>query len=269
MGLVVRRAQRRGAHGGLVTRVLRGLLVLALCLVVFGCKHPADPNDPKPVSAEPKAASLPPLTVKADSPNLLLTWIDDKGDFHVVQKPADVPVEGHKNVRVVQADKEAGTGDLVYVANLDETAPDGSYRLKTLTRAQWDELGASRRKARLEALAPSAAPPPAASVAGGSPGKQPGPGPGASKIVAIIYGADWCKPCHAAESYLKGHGVTVIHKDIEESEAAQAEMHQKLARAGRGGASIPVIDIMGQILVGYSPAALDQAIRTAEGAKAL
>ena len=59
-------------------------------------------------------------------------------------------------------------------------------------------------------------------------------------------------------------------KDVlSQTEAAQAEMHQKLARAGKGGASIPVIDIMGQILIGYSPAALDQAIRTAEGAKAL
>jgi glutaredoxin len=248
-------------------RLRRALWLLALCLLTLSCGHKEDPNAPKPVSAEPKSATLPPLSVKADSPNLLLTWIDDKGDFHVVQKPADVPALGRKSVRIVQADKEAGTGELVYVANLDETTPDGAYRVKTITRAQWDELGASRRKARLEALAPSAAPPPTASVATEAPGKRPTQV--GSKLVAIIYGADWCKPCHAAENYLKGRGVTVVHKDIEESEAAQAEMHQKLARAGKGGASIPVIDIMGQILVGYSPAALDQAIRTAEGAKAL
>ena len=249
-------------------RLTRALFVLVVCLLAFACRRSADPNDPKPVTAEPKAATLPPLSVKADSPNLLLTWIDDKGDFHVVQKPSEVPVEGRKSVRVVQADKEAGTGELVYVANLAETAPDGSYRLKTLTRAQWDERGASRRKARLEALAPSAAPPPAVSAAANGPGKQAPPS-GGSKVVAIIYGADWCKPCHAAQSYLEAHGVTVVHKDIESSEAAQAEMRQKLARAGKGGASIPVIDIKGQILVGYSPAALDQAIRTAQGAKAL
>jgi glutaredoxin len=250
-----------------VKRLARALLVLVLCLGAFACRRSGDPNEAKPASAEPKAAALPPLSVKADSPNLLLTWIDDKGDFHVVQKPAEVPVEGRKSVRIVQADKEAGTGELVYVANLDETAPDGSYRLKTMTRAQWDELGASRRKARLEALAPSAAPPPTASAAANAPGRQPGTS--GSKVVAIIYGADWCKPCHAAQNYLESHGVTVVHKDIEASEAAQAEMHQKLARAGKGGASIPVIDIMGQILIGYSPAALDQAIRTAQGAKAL
>jgi glutaredoxin len=250
-----------------VTRAARFTAVV-LCAVVplAACKRHDDGSGVKPASAAPKASALPELSVKADTPNLLLTWIDDKGDFHVVQKPADVPAEGRKAVRVVQADKEAGTGDMVYVANLEETAPDGTYRLKTMTRAQWDELGASRRKARLEALAPSAAPPPSASAAAGSNPKGPATG---SKLVATIYGASWCKPCHMAEDYLKAHGVTVIHKDIEESEAAQAEMQQKLARAGRSGASIPVIDIMGQILVGYSAAALDQAIRTAQGAQAL
>jgi glutaredoxin len=206
--------------------------------------------------------------VKADSPNLLLTWIDEKGDFHVVQKPTEVPTEGKKQVRVVVTDREAGTGELVYVADLNETAPDGTYRLKTLTRAQWDELGASRRKARLEALAPSVVPPPApsASAAPGAPGAPKG---APSKVVAVIYGASWCKPCHQAADYLKGRGVTVVEKDIEESEAAQAEMRAKLERAGRGGASIPVIDVMGQILVGYSPSALDRAIQTAQAAKPL
>ena len=46
-------------------------------------------------------------------------------------------------------------------------------------------------------------------------------------------------------------------------------MRQKLERAGRNGASIPVIDLMGQILVGFSPSALDRAIKTAEAAKPL
>jgi len=92
-------------------------------------------------------AELPPLEIKDDTPNLLLTWIDDKGDFHVVQKPADVPVEGRKSVRVVVSTREEGTGALVYVTNLDETDANGAYRLKTMPRAEWEELGASKRKA--------------------------------------------------------------------------------------------------------------------------
>ena len=140
-----------------------------------------------------------------------------------------------------------------------------------MTRAAWDELGASKRKARLEALAPSAVPAAAESAA---PRRQPD-APGAPKkalasgISATIYGASWCKPCHDTAKYLKQRGVTVVDKDIDENPVAAAEMRQKLARAGRSGSSIPVIDLMGQILVGFSPMALDQAIEAARSAKPL
>jgi glutaredoxin len=246
----------------------RLMVLLFVALACFSCRSSEKPDGTKPASAAPRSNELPPLSVKADSPNLLLTWIDSQGDFHVVQRPAEVPPDARKQVRIVVTDREAGTGELVYVGNLNETAPDGSYRVKTYTRAQWDELGASRRKARLEALAPSVVPPsvPTGSSAPGAPG---GPKATPSKVVAVIYGADWCKPCHQAADYLKGRGVTVIEKNIEESESAQAEMRQKLERAGRGGASIPVIDVMGQILIGYSPSSLDRAIQAAQAAKPL
>jgi glutaredoxin len=244
-------------------------LLGALVLLVAACKKPSS-DKPDDSGTTPKAAELPPLEVKADTPNLLLTWIDDKGDFHVVQKPADVPTEGRKTVRVVVTSREEGTGKLVYVANLDETTATGAYRLKTMPRAEWEELGASKRKARLEALAPSAVasvPPAAGSEKPGD--RRPGDRAPASGVVAIVYGADWCKPCHDAERYLKQRGATVIKKDIEKNEVAADEMQKKLIKVGRGGASIPVIDVMGRILVGFSPAALEQALEAARSAKGL
>jgi glutaredoxin len=227
-------------------------------LLAFSCKRSTDPNEPKPVSAEPKAASLPPLTVKADSPNLLLTWIDDKGDFHVVQKPSEVPAPGRKSVRVVQADKEAGTGELVYVADL-RAKQDGHYPVSVVSRSEWEEVGAAKRKVRMEALAPGAKPPEAPALVPPEGGTL---APGAA-VSAIIYGADWCKPCHDAERYLKGLGVQVTKKNIEQSQAAAAEMQAKLARIKRGGASIPVIDVMGRLFVGYNPNVLKHAVETA------
>jgi glutaredoxin len=213
--------------------------LLAVTLGVAACKKPtSDKKDD--TSTTPKAAELPPLEVKADSPNLLLTWIDDKGDFHVVQKPADVPTEGRATVRIVVTTREEGTGALVYVTNLDETTATGAYRLKTMPRAEWEELGAGKRKARLEALAPSAMPSgSAAPVDGKAAGNSPGAKAPATGVVVIIYGADWCKPCHDAERYLKQRGATVIKKNIDDNEVAAEEMHKKLARAGRSGASIP------------------------------
>jgi glutaredoxin len=161
----------------------------------------------------------------------------------------------------------------VYVTNLDETTATGAYRLKTMPRAEWEELGAGKRKARLEALAPSAMPsgsaaPGTAPADGKSPGSSAAKAP-ATGVVVIIYGADWCKPCHDAERYLKQRGATVIKKDIDNNEVAAEEMRKKLARVGRSGASIPVIDVMGQIQVGFSPAALEEALATARTSKNL
>jgi glutaredoxin len=246
-------------------------LLLALGVALGACRKQATPTPSDETGALPTPTELPPLELKEDSPNLLLTWIDEKGDFHVVQKPADVPKEGRAQVRVVVTTHEEGTGKLVYVSNLNEVTPTGGYRVKTMTRAAWDELGAGKRKARLEALAPSAVPAPAESA---GPGAQP-EAPNAPKktlargISATIYGASWCKPCHDTAKYLKQRGVTVVDKDIDENPVAAAEMRQKLERAGRSGSSIPVIDLMGQILVGFSPMALDQAIEAARSAKPL
>jgi glutaredoxin len=249
-------------------RSVRVLSLVAALAFVSACKKASEEGSTESgekASAAPKSGELPALSINKDTPNLLLTWVDEKGDFHVVQKPDAVPAEGKKSVRVVVVGREDGTGELVYVADLNETAPDGSYRVKTMSRSAWDEIGAGRRKARLEALAPTPPPAPSAEPAA-SGAKQQSPD---ARIIAVIYGASWCKPCHSAADYLKARGITVIQKDIEASEAAQAEMQQKLARAGRGGASIPVIDIMGQLLVGFSPGALDQALQNARNSKAL
>ena len=244
-------------------------LVLGLGLALGGCRKQSAPAPTDDTGATPQASELPPLEIKNDTPNLLLTWIDDKGDFHVVQKPDDVPKEGRDNVRVVVTTREDGTGKLVYVSNLNEVTPTGAFRVKTMTRAAWDELGAGKRKARLEALAPSAVPAAADSAAPDSSGAPAAKKALASGISATIYGASWCKPCHDTERYLKQRGVTVVDKDIDENPVAAAEMRQKLERAGRSGSSIPVIDLMGQILIGFSPMALDQAIEAARSAKPL
>jgi glutaredoxin len=256
-----------------MSRSARLVLLLAVAVGASACKKPTTDKS-NDTSTTPKASELPPLEVKADSPNLLLTWIDDKGDFHVVQRPADVPNEGRGKVRIVVTNREEGTGALVYVTNLDETTATGAYRLKTMPRPEWEELGASKRKARMEALAPSALPSGSAGPGSAGPDGKPPSGNAAAKapangIVVIIYGADWCKPCHDAERYLKQRGATVIKKNIDDNEVAAEEMHKKLARAGRSGASIPVIDIMGQIQVGFSPAALEEALATARNAKGL
>jgi len=240
----------------------------AVLAVSLACQRHADPAaEIGSAAAPPPADALPALSLTDQTPNLLLTWIGENGDFHVVEQLAAVPAEHRKQVRVVLTDQTVGTGSSVYVANLDEKRPDGSYAVGTLARADWEKLGADRRKSRLEALAPGSAGQGGAHAAeAGQAGSSAEP-PSAA-ISAIVYGADWCKPCHDAERYLKSLGVSVTKKNVEESRAAQAEMREKLSRVNRSGAGIPVIDVMGKIFVGYSPGPLKQAVDAARHATA-
>lgn len=233
------------------------LMLAALVALTSGCRDdPVDGGSP----STPTVKELPALELKDDTGDLLLTWVDAAGEFHVVQKVTDVPEDRREQVRVVVTTREDGTGDLLYVADLRKKGPEGTYAVKTLTRAQWDEIGASRRTARLEALKPPAS---------AAPETGENPAPNTGKLRAIIYGADWCKPCHQAKRYLSQRGVVVTEKNIEESQIARKEMQAKLAKVNKRGASIPVIDVEGQLLVGFSPRALDRAIKTARNTKTL
>jgi glutaredoxin len=207
---------------------------------------------------EPANKTLPELKISDDTPDLMLTWVDAKGDAHPVTKPADVPTEGRDRVRVVVTTRDEGTRDLFYVTNLTVKGGDGTYPVSTMTRREWDNLISERRQALAAAAASAAAPdlppePPGAADPGGK--VQP------AGFTVIIYGASWCGACHQAVAYLKRRKVPVVEKDIEQDPAAEREMRTKLARAGvQSGGSIPVIDVKGKILVGFEPHALEAAV---------
>jgi glutaredoxin len=225
---------------------------------LVGCK-PRPNGDELQDLAEPTNKTLPELKISEDTPDLMLTWVDAKGDAHAVSKPADVPPEGQDHVRVVVTNREEGTGDLFYVTNLTVKGADGTYPVSTMTRREWDNLISARREA-LAVANPSAG-------GGDNAGEPPGAGtadPVAKKhpagLTVIVYGASWCGACHQAVAYLKQRKVPVIEKDIEQDPAAESEMRAKLARAGVHGGSIPVIDVKGKILVGFEPRALEAAV---------
>jgi glutaredoxin len=230
-------------------------------LVASGCKRQSSDELAQDNEAE-KDKALHPLSLTDDTPDLLLTWIDGRGDAHVAKKPADVAPEGRERVRVVVTTKEDGMRSVFYVANLNAKNPDGTYVVSTMPRNEWDALIAQRRQAF------------AAPAASDNPSNEPEapPSKGATRPVSftvIVYGASWCGACHQAVAYLKQHKVPVIEKDIEQDPSAQSEMQAKLARAGVHGGSIPVIDVKGKILIGFEPHTLDAAVRGASAAVTL
>lgn len=63
---------------------------------------------------------------------------------------------------------------------------------------------------------------------------------------AIIYTTPTCVYCRMAKSFFKVRGISFEEKDVLSDLSAKAEMFTK-----SGAQSVPVIDIDGEILVGY------------------
>jgi len=228
-----------------------GALVLAT-LSIGACKHT---RQSAPHGA---AASFP--VVRPDSEELLLTWIDDKGDFHVETRAADVPIMGRDTVRVVDPGREGPPGDDIFVADFRQASADGAYPVRTMGRADFDAIAVARRKLAGPTLAGSAPSAPGIDPAAPGAGQAAAPAKPSTRAVVIIYGAEWCSACHDAARYLRRKGVPYVEKDIEKEPEAAREMQQKLASRGLRGGSIPVIDVRGKVMVGFDPGQIDAAL---------
>ena len=189
-----------------------------------------------------------PTLVPTETPGLLFVWIGDDGAFHTTAKPTEIQGNARGFVRVLSEKYLPSASGDVFVTNLNE-AKSGQYELRPTARDEWEKRGLEARRARVASVTPKEEPPLPAAALG--------------DVDAIVYGADWCKPCHMAEDYLKNKGLRVVKKDIAEDPAAGAEMRKKLSAAGLHGASIPVLDVGGTMLQGFSPSAVDAALRRA------
>ena len=262
------------------SRVSRVSLFLLACVLlsaalVGACKRKGD--------AVAEAVVETPV-VSDKSEGLQLTWIDEKGEFHTEQRAPDVPLVGRDvvRVRVLDPAHDLPGGDQVFVADLRLAKPDGNYPVRSVPRAEFEDVAVARRtKSGTAVLTPKAAPGLGAGAAagGGANGAPAGSGSagnagagnsgagnsgagngGVDRPSVIIYGASWCGPCHQAAAYLKTRGVDFVEHDIEQDGSAAREMQSKLAKAGVRGGSIPVLDVRGHILVGFDARAVDQAL---------
>jgi glutaredoxin len=81
-----------------------------------------------------------------------------------------------------------------------------------------------------------------------------------------FYVTSWCPRCKAARTFLVAKNVAFVEKDIEKDPAANEELKRKLAAVGRatgGSVPIPVFDVRGRILVGFSAESYDRALAAA------
>jgi glutaredoxin-like YruB-family protein len=61
----------------------------------------------------------------------------------------------------------------------------------------------------------------------------------------IVYSADWCPWCHRAMDFLTQNKIKFEMRDVEKGNYGEEAMKKS------GQAGIPVIDIDGEIVVGY------------------
>jgi len=233
-------------RGNFRTRTLARAFLLVLLLLAGACRH-------KQIQRGSGTTEEPQVHLTDQSKDILLTWIDDAGDFHGTESIAEIKDANKEHVRVVFTNSETVDPEHVWVADLRQKDSTGAYPIRAMARSAWEEMGASHRKSRLEALS--------------APTPVPDAGAPNGEISAVIYGAEWCKACHETAHYLKSKGIRYVEKDVDRSSVIQAELQSKFAKAHvPPTSSIPVTDIGGRLIVGFNPQALDAALAAGLGA---
>jgi glutaredoxin len=176
----------------------------------------------------PSDVSLP--VVRDDSTNLLLSFLDAQGRVEAVPTVREVPEAVRNRVLVVDLSKtpeQRQAHKVAFFADLTAKQADGTYPVSVVSRFQ---------AAHGQGAAAASLPPAEGSV--------------------IVYSASWCGFCKQAKSWLKGHNVPYVERDVEKTPGAQAELDQKLAKAGTPGGGIPVIDWGGELVMGFDQGSL-------------
>jgi hypothetical protein len=172
-------------------KLLRPLLLgVVLCACTLSCDEKPSAPDSN-LNVEPTALQLPApdFSVQPHMKGALFTWVDKDGSFQLADSPEAVPEHARKTVRVVAEGHSPGGPEHVYVVDLSQLAQNGPLPLRSMARQEWEGIGKALRDKTVQALTPKNDP--------------SAPSPADLGVDAIVYGADWCKPCHLAEDYLK------------------------------------------------------------------
>ncbi len=80
----------------------------------------------------------------------------------------------------------------------------------------------------------------------------------AKKKSVTIYTTKTCHFCHMAKDYFNEHGITYTEKNVTMDRALQREMIDKSGQMG-----VPVIDVGGEIVVGFDEPRLGELLGVA------
>lgn len=72
----------------------------------------------------------------------------------------------------------------------------------------------------------------------------------------IVYGAEWCAFCHVAMQYFDKIGVKYEYRNVDEN---RDWLNESVTKSGQMG--IPVLDIQGDIVVGFDRPKIDTTLK--------
>lgn len=74
--------------------------------------------------------------------------------------------------------------------------------------------------------------------------------------MVIVYSAVWCAFCHGVKQYLDKLGVKYEERDVEKN---PNHANEAVSKSGQMG--IPVVDIDGEIIIGFDRPKIDAALK--------
>lgn len=84
--------------------------------------------------------------------------------------------------------------------------------------------------------------------------------PAAATSDVVLYSTSWCGYCRQTREYLKKKKVAFVERDVEKDEGAAEELSRKAVAAGVRPQGVPVLDVRGKLILGYSPQEIDAAL---------
>ncbi|MEN8181916.1 MAG: glutaredoxin family protein [Myxococcota bacterium] len=145
-------------------------------------------------------------------------YVDESGSIRFVQKLEEVPKPKREGSRIEWKQEPRRSAS---------SSGSGESRLERLRR---------NITARLVSDEPAA--------------RTSGRGPQAE---VVVYTTSWCGWCRKALAHLDRNGIAYDNRDIERDRQANDELRRKTGSTG-----VPVLDIDGELVIGFDPSRIDQ-----------
>jgi glutaredoxin len=206
-----------------------------------------------PAEAENVVFVDPPFPVRGALRGVQFTWFDGTGAYDAESRDS-IPEHalGRVAVRPADSDNDAAPTDPVYVADLRQQLPGGSYAVQRVSSEQfsaWVEL-AIKRAPEAEEESPADE---------GRTVASNGTGP---KGAVVLYVTNDCSKCTEVREWLDARGIAVEEKSFDNNPFSALEAGSKLSRGGYTTVlKAPVLDVHGTVVSRFEPAPVERLLR--------